>query len=96
MSEVPGLLLPGSDRETLPLLRPYLVAAEVVQALPVGGTVAPMRAADVKRFRLPAGPLSGMRMVVRTLPADVGMPWLCETGQEIDAGVPALHGYPNG
>ena len=43
---------------------------------------------SVKRFRLPAGPLSGMRMVVRTWPADVGTPWLCETVQEIDAGVP--------
>src|SRR5438552_5017802 len=48
----------------------------------------------VKRFRLPAGPLSGMRMVVRTWPADVGTPWLCETVQEIDAGVPALRVSP--
>jgi hypothetical protein len=33
-------------------------------------------------------------MVVRTWPADVGTPWLCETGQEIDAGVPALRVSP--
>ena len=55
---------------------------------------APIRATSVKRFRLPAGPLSGMRMVVRTWPADVGTPWLCETVQEIDAGVPALRVSP--
>src|SRR5438132_7314052 len=55
---------------------------------------APIRASCVKRFRLPAGPLSGMRMVVRTWPADVGTPWLCETVQEIDAGVPALRVSP--
>jgi hypothetical protein len=48
----------------------------------------------VKRFRLPARPLSGMRMVVRTRAADVGMPWFCETDQEIDAGVPALRVSP--
>jgi hypothetical protein len=39
LSELPGLL-PGSDQEALPVLRPHLVAAEVAQALPVGGTVA--------------------------------------------------------
>jgi hypothetical protein len=33
-------------------------------------------------------------MVVRMLPADVGVPWFCETGQEIDAGVPALRVSP--
>jgi hypothetical protein len=33
-------------------------------------------------------------MVVRTWPADVGTPWLCETVQEIDAGVPALRVSP--
>ena len=33
-------------------------------------------------------------MAVRMLPADVGTPWLCETGQEIDAGVPALRVSP--
>ena len=33
-------------------------------------------------------------MVVRTWPADVGTPWLCETVQEIDAGVPAFRVSP--
>src|SRR6266481_1324862 len=57
---------------------------------------APIRATSVKRerFRLPAGPLWGMRMVVRTWAADVGTPWLCGTVQEIDAGVPALRVSP--
>src|SRR6266511_4541733 len=32
----------------------------------------------------------GMRMGVRTWPADVGCPWLRETVQQIDAGVPSL------
>jgi hypothetical protein len=31
------------------------------------------------RFRSPCGVLSGMRMAVRMLPADVGSPWLRET-----------------
>jgi hypothetical protein len=34
--------------------------------------------------------LPGMRMVVRALPADVGLPWLRETVQQIDAGVPSF------
>jgi hypothetical protein len=34
--------------------------------------------------------LPGMRMGVRTWPADVGWPWLRETVQQIDAGVPSF------
>ena len=47
-----------------------------------------------KQIAIAARPLPGMRMVVRTLPADAGVPWLDETVKQIGRWSPCPAGVP--